>query len=436
MLLTNGNATPADNSTVLGMIQASRAAAAAGRRSEAEQLLARVAQLAPAHPAVLNELGLAMMQRSEPARARELFERATKADPGHPSLWSNLAASLHALNLPEELDAIERALALEPRHLASLLQKGRFIEQRGNPRNAARIYRNALATLPPGEVPPDTIADVLQHAREVIAGDDAGLAGAIEQRLEPLRAQHAGASARRVERCVEHLTGRRSRFHQQPTFMYFPELPAVEFFERGDFPWLETLEAATEEIREELMSVLISDREGLQPYVAYPEGMPLNQWKELNKSRRWSAYFLCNQGVPQPAHIARCPRTAAVLKQLPQVEIERRAPTAYFSILEPGTRIPPHTGVTNTRSIVHLPLVVPEKCGFRVGSEIREWVPGKAWVFDDTIEHEAWNLSDSPRAILIFDVWNPFLSAAERDMIKAATEVVVSYYNLPDQGPA
>lgn len=434
--MTNANATPADNATVMGMIQASRAAGAAGRRGEAEQLLARVAQLAPAHPAVLNELGLAMMQRGEPARARELFERATRIDPGHPSLWSNLAVSLRALKAPQELEAIEKALALEPRHLASLLQKGTYIEERGDARNAARVYRNALATLRPGETPPPSVAEALRHAREVIARDDAALAAAIEASFGPLRARHAGASARRVERCVEHLTGQRSRFHQQPTFMYFPELPAVEFFERELFPWMDALEAATEEIREELLAVLISDREGLEPYVAFSEGKPLDQWKELNKSRRWSAYFLWNQGVPQPARMARCPRTVDVLQQIPRVEVENRAPTAYFSILEPATRIPPHTGVTNTRAIVHLPLVVPGQCGFRVGSETREWVPGKAWVFDDTIEHEAWNLSDSPRAILIFDVWNPFLSAAERDMVKAASEVVVSYYNLPDQGPA
>ena len=410
--MSSANATPADNATVLGM------------------------QLAPAHPAVLNELGLAMMQRGEPARARELFERATKADPSHPSLWSNLAESLHELNLPEELEAIERALALEPRHLASLLQKGAFIVGRGDSRNAARAFRNALATLRPGDTPPATVAELLRHAREAIASDDAALAGAIEERLAPIRARSGSGGYRRIERCVELLTGARKRFDSQPTFLYFPELPAVEFFERADFPWLDAVEAAAADIREELVSVLISDREGLEPYVAYPEGLPLDQWKELNKSRRWSAYFLWNQGVAQPAHMARCPRTVEILKSVPQCEVERRAPTAYFSILEPGTRIPPHTGVTNTRSIVHLPLIVPEKCGFRVGSETREWVPGKAWVFDDTIEHEAWNLSDSPRAILIFDVWNPFLSAAERELIRAATEVVVSYYNLRDQGPA
>ena len=90
----------------------------------------------------------------------------------------------------------------------------------------------------------------------------------------------------------------------------------------------------------------------------------------------------------------------------------------------PRTHIPPHTGVTNTRLTVHLPLIVPPNCGFRVGSETREWVPGKAWVFDDTIEHEAWNRSDAPRAVLIFDIWNPILTAAERDLVRAATEVV------------
>jgi aspartyl/asparaginyl beta-hydroxylase (cupin superfamily) len=219
--------------------------------------------------------------------------------------------------------------------------------------------------------------------------------------------------------------------------MYFPEIPAIEFFERADFPWLDAIEAATEDIRSELTTVLVADRAGLEPYISYPEkGVPLDQWKELNKSRRWSAYFLWNQSVPQPAHMARCPRTIEVLRNAPQCEVAGRGPTAFFSILEPSTRIPPHTGVTKTRLTVHLPLIVPPDCGFRVGSETREWVPGKAWVFDDTIEHEAWNNSDAPRAVLIFDIWNPFLSAAERDLIRAATEVVGTYYGSGLEGVA
>jgi len=64
-------------------------------------------------------------------------------------------------------------------------------------------------------------------------------------------------------------------------------------------------------------------------------------------------------------------------------------------------------------------LVVPAGCGFRVGAETRAWEEGRAWAFDDTIEHEAWNDSGSPRAILIIDAWNPLLTEAERTAIRA-----------------
>jgi aspartate beta-hydroxylase len=241
---------------------------------------------------------------------------------------------------------------------------------------------------------------------------------------------------RRADHCLDLMTGRRARYNPEPTFMYFPELPAVEFFERSDFPWLDAVEAATEEIRSDLTTILVADRAGLEPYIAYPDGVPLDQWRELNKSRRWSAYFLSNQGIEQPSHIARCPLTMRAMKGVPLCDVTARAPTIFFSILDASTTIPPHSGVTNTRLTVHLPLIVPPDCGFRVGSETREWVPGKAWVFDDTIEHEAWNRSDVPRAILIFDIWNPLLSAAERDVVRAATELVGTYYGAAPAGAA
>ncbi|TLZ48635.1 MAG: hypothetical protein E6K22_15460 [Gammaproteobacteria bacterium] len=380
---------------MLRMIQAAKAAGAAGRSREADELLVRAAQLAPDHPAVLNELGLRMMGRGEALKARELFERATLADPSHPALWSSLASSLHALSLPQqEMQAIERALALEPHHLTALLQKGALIEERGDARGAARIYRHALATVPPDATPPAALGAALEHAREAVRRDDALLADAIEERLAAVRERSGDGRCRRVERCVDLLTGRRVRYAPQPTFLYVPELPALEFFDRAEFPWLDALEAATEDIRAELTQVLASGRAELRPYVAYGEGVPLGQWRELNQSRRWSAYFLWNEGAPQPEHLAHCPRTREALRAAPLCEVTEHGPNAFFSILDARTRIPPHTGVTNARLTVHLPLIVPPDCGFRVGSETREWMPGKAWVFDDTIEHEAWNESD------------------------------------------
>jgi aspartyl/asparaginyl beta-hydroxylase (cupin superfamily)/Tfp pilus assembly protein PilF len=421
---------PLDDATIQRVLQASMAEAAAGKTAESDQLLARVAQQAPNHPAVLNELGVRMLARGAPEQAQALFARATSADPKHPSLWANLASSLKALGRRnEELEAIAKALELEPRHVSALLQKGAFLEESGDARNAARTYQDALACMPPNAAVPPNVQSVIAHAKSLIDSDLAALAVALEQPLAQIQERHGGQRQRRVEQCLETLTGRRKPYHSQPTWMYFPELPAIEFFERADFPWLDEFEAAADEIRAELLRVLVADRDGLQPYIDFPAGLPLDQFRELNRSRRWSAYFLWNQSEAIAGHIARCPVTARMLETTPRCRVGGRAPTAFFSILDPNTRIPPHTGVTNTRCTVHLPLIVPPNCGFRVGATTREWVPGKAWVFDDSIEHEAWNLSDTPRAILIFDVWNPLLTAAEREMIQAATEIYGKHYS-------
>lgn len=396
---------------------------------ESDQLLARIAQQAPNHPAVLNELGVRMLGRGAPEQAQALFARATCADPHRAALWANLASSLKALGRrTEELDAIEKALELEPRHLSALLQKGAYLEETGDSRNAARTYQNALACVPPGAEVAPNIRDAFAHARSVIDSDLAALAKALEEPLAQIRQRHGGRPQHRVDQCLETLMGKRRAFHSQPTWMYFPELPGIEFFQRSEFPWLEALETATLDIRTELLRVLVADREGLQAYIDFPPSLPLDQFRELNRSRRWSAYFLWNQGEAMAGHIARCPATARALEATPRCRVAGRAPTAFFSILDAKTRIPAHTGITNTRLTVHLPLIVPPDCGFRVGSSVREWVPGQAWVFDDTIEHEAWNLSDTPRAILIFDIWNPLLTDAERDMIQTATEVYGTYY--------
>ena len=75
---------------------------------------------------------------------------------------------------------------------------------------------------------------------------------------------------------------------------------------------------------------------------------------------------------------------------------------------------------------MHLPLIVPPGCAFRVGGETRPWVPGKVFAFDDSIEHEAWNDSDELRVILIFDMWNPHLSVAEQQLLR-------QFYVLADE---
>jgi aspartate beta-hydroxylase len=276
------------------------------------------------------------------------------------------------------------------------------------------------------------VAAHVAHARERITRNANQLAALLEQRLGPLRgAAHSPAALLRAERALARVLGRKAIYAPRPTLMYFPFLKDYEFHPREDFPWLEDLEAAAPAIREEVLAVLAADRDGLTPYIAYPAGLPLDQWRELNHSRRWSAYFFWKDGQREEEHCRRCPATAAALARAPQVDIPGRGPTAFFSILDAHTHIPPHTGSTNARLTVHLPLILPGACRFRVGGETREWRAGEAWVFDDTIEHEAWNDADAPRAILIFDVWNPQLTPLERDLVREAF-VVFAEYNRPE----
>ena len=81
----------------------------------------------------------------------------------------------------------------------------------------------------------------------------------------------------------------------------------------------------------------------------------------------------------------------------------------------------------NTRLIVHLPLIVPEKCRLRVGNSVRDVVEGKLMVFDDSIEHEAFNDSDEMRVILLFEIWRPELSDGERHGLTTLFESIGSY---------
>ena len=266
---------------------------------------------------------------------------------------------------------------------------------------------------------PSGLRGPLARAREVVAEQARALAEHLRGALSDLRAQCHCADLRRFDESLDVLAGINKVYNAEPIQFHYPRLPAIPFFEREHFPWMKTLEAATDTIRGELMTLLDAGLAGFAPYVQYAPGTPENQFASLNHNARWSSLWLWKDGERREQAVARCPQTAAILDELPLADLPRFAPTALFSALAPHTRIPPHTGSTNTRLLVHLPLVLPGPAGFRVGNETREWKIGTAWAFDDTIEHEAWNDADATRVIMIFDIWNPLLSAAERELITA-----------------
>jgi aspartyl/asparaginyl beta-hydroxylase (cupin superfamily) len=177
------------------------------------------------------------------------------------------------------------------------------------------------------------------------------------------------------------------------------------------------LEAASDDITAELQGALAAAKDDFAPYIAYPKGTPVNQWGELNHSPRWSSLFLWKDGAKHDGACKLCPKTTALLETLPLAVLPGYGPTAMFSALDARTHIPAHTGSTNVRLLAHLPLILPGPARFRVGNEERAWKMGEAWVFDDTIEHEAWNDADDLRVILIVDVWNPLLEPEERALV-------------------
>lgn len=390
-----------------------------GDAAEARRLIESAVAAEPGHPGALNALGLAALGAGDAAGAVRSFERATAADGAAPPLWLNLAIAHRAAGDPaRELASLDRALALDPYLMPALLQKAQALHRLDRAAESAEVYRALFAATPDPARLPDPIRHALEEGRAIVRADDERRAGKVEGPLAEVFAAFPDADLARARAYVEQRLGRRKVYQQQPTDGHFPYLPAIEFFDRALFDWFPRLEAGTDAIARELLSLWDEGNDGFRPYVAFDPTQPVNQWRELNHSPRWSAWFFWKDGVRQDENCARCPETARLLDTLPLLDVPGKAPTVMFSMLEPRTRIPPHTGSANARTTVHLPLVVPDGCGFRVGAEEREWRVGEAWAFDDTIEHEAWNDSDRPRAILILDTWNPLLTEAERAAVR------------------
>jgi aspartate beta-hydroxylase len=396
---------------------------------DALKFVEQALQRTPQHPLVLNAAAGFLQRLGKSAQARELYQRAVALDPDSKVLWLNLATACRALGDTEsEIQALTRSLAIEPRYVAALLHKAELLERSGRPKAAVQMFEAALASISPGEPFAPSLRTAIAHARQVVAANGFALEEFLDKELQASRQLHAAVDQHRHQAYQDILLGKRRAYASLPKDSFFPYLPAIEFFPRELFPWLGELEAATQDIAAEALAALHGQAAAFSPYVDFPPGTPLDEWAPLNHSMDWSVYSLWHDGNALAAHQQACPKTSAVLARLPMCDVPGYAPGAYFSVLKPHTRLPAHTGTTNTRSIVHLPLVIPEGCRFRVGSQQRAWVKGQAWVFDDTIEHDACNDSDHIRIVLIFDVWNPLLSAAERDLVRATTEARGRYY--------
>ena len=394
------------------------------RKWETSTLAAMQTPTIDAH--ALARSGVEALRRGDAQRARESFERVVTAGQADSSTCLGLAYACHRLyDRTAALGAVDKALALDPRNLRALIFKGDCLAELGDSRAASSFYRFAAQIAPPANELTTELRDELARVQAICERYASQFEGFLRSRLAAY-GNVEGRSAGRFGQSLDILLGRKKIYFQQPLNYFFPELPQIQFYDRGRFPWLDKVEAATVDIRAELMEVLKEDSAFI-PYVQSDPKRPRKEQDGMQDNPDWSAYYLWKDGEIVAENAARCPRTLGALADAPLCRLKSRSPSILFSLLRPGARIPPHCGLINTRLICHLPLVVPRDCGFRVGNDTRTPIEGRAWLFDDTIEHEAWNRSERARVILLFDVWRPELTEEERALVGAMFEAIDAY---------
>jgi aspartate beta-hydroxylase len=405
----------------------------AGRDDEANVAAEAILAQSPGHAPTLASLSLRARLRGDFERAKFFAHRGLERDPRSSLLLFHLGAAHQAAGESEEAEsALRSAIDADPDNALARFWLGGVLQLDNRNDEAVSAWMQALAC---GERSGflRTMANGPAEVRQRIEAAQVALrtarATAIDTALQPLRERYGDAALDRIERAFAGYRGgdapQPTHPLQQPSFLFVPGLPDKPWWERGDFPFLARIEAQADAIRGELLAVL-ADEDGLAPYVDMPDDAPAApMWRTLNRSPSWSGYHLYRHGERIEAHARRCPRTMAALDALPLLRIPGHGPEALFSVLRPGTHIPPHTGVMNGRLTVHLPLIVPPDCGaLAVAHQPRAWREGECLAFDDSFVHEAWNRSAHTRVVLIFDAWNPDLALAEREALTAGIAAI------------
>ena len=359
-----------------------------------------------------------------------MFESLTGQAAGAAAAWLGLAYSCAGLgDEGKAVTAVDRALALEPQNLRALLFKADRLAGSGAPRKSLALYDRALrvASAGAGNLPPDVQqglrrAQAMTERFAVEYGDF--LSGALKA-----RGYRAAEASSRFNLSLDICLGRKQVFYQKPSRFYFPGLPQRQFYERREFPWLADLESATDAIRKELLSVMAGS-DSFKPYLQsnheFQAADPTAA--RIMDNPDWGALYLWEYGRVVDENAARFARTMQELEIVPFPRIKNQLPIVLFSRLAARTHIPPHHGMLNTRLICHLPLIVPANCGvLRCGSEQKAWVEGETLIFDDSIEHEAWNNSQQDRVVLLFDIWRPELTPDEQVLVTHVLEIVREY---------
>lgn len=393
---------------------------AQGQVAQSILLYEAVLQKDQANVEASNALAMVAMGQGQGTRATQLLNDVLERWPQDLLTLGNLV-QVHGLagNDAEALRVARQVLALRPGHYVARLRAAQALERAGRAEQALPQYFRALIDAQAegrwtsAETTPAPLRPLVEHAMRFV---NRGRAELYDRIMAPLRQRYGMQEMARVDTCVAVYLGDRRADPptgtQQPRFLYFPDLPSTPFLDTALVPELAALEAQTAVIQGELDAVL--EQPAGQEQVFHNPALAAANLRGSRGAPSWTGFYFHRHGQVRAANAAACPQTFAALERLPLCRVREHGPETLFSVLTPGTHLLPHRGVTNTRVVGHLALRIPPDCVLRVAEIEHRWIEGRTVLFDDTYLHEAWNRSDRTRVVLIFDLWNPHLTPAER----------------------
>ena len=371
---------------------------------QACSLLTAALKHAPEDTAVLLSLAQVLWQLGLIDDALRVFESIVKLDPNHHVAWLLLA------DIRDISGNADGALRARYQAVSRAQAQGQWVNRESTDSAMLEVVMRNIEQLRKGER--QAYFDSYQNLRD----------------------SYGGAAFARVEHALNGYLGEWDATppdsRQRPKFFYFPDLPQGPYHDPMLHSWAPALREAWLDIRQEAVDLLALDRD-FESFLGLKPGQSREGYVGgANPNAAWDAYFFYRHGKRYDENNLRCPKTSAALDAVELCHVARQAPEVCFSVLRPQSTIVAHYGVTNTRLVMHLPLIVPRGCALNIiGAGEHHWREGELMMFDDTFQHEAWNNSDEPRLIVLMDCWNPHLTELERLAVRQVVEAIDSVQN-------
>ena len=256
----------ADNREIAALEREALEADGRGDRRRAVQCWEAILARTPAHPRALRSLSHEAFSAGRLDHARALLQRLVEVDGRDKQQWLNLSVVCLAQKDEDgEEAALRGALSVDPYDLVALVLRSRLYIRQGRRQAAAGACAAVAAVAPPLHTLPPDLQPAVREALDWHDAYNREFGDFLDAYLAPHLGGMQGEHLRRFRDSVDIMTGRKRRYDSQPALFHYQGLLPTSFFERSAFPWLDALEAATLDFREEFLAVVEAE-EGVTAY--------------------------------------------------------------------------------------------------------------------------------------------------------------------------